>query len=56
MYQPKTPEEKIRKLKDQIADCKDYIASDFCTNCIAMYKKIEEYEKEIKLIQDNNIG
>jgi|LakMenEpi03Aug12_release.lakeMendotaPanAssembly.Ray.scaffolds.fasta_scaffold1829417_2 hypothetical protein len=40
-------EEKIKKLKDQIADCREYISSDFCNNCQTMYKKIEEYEKEL---------
>lgn len=51
MYNARTPEEKIRKLKDQIADCRDYIVSDFCTNCVEMHKKIKEYEEQIKEIE-----
>jgi hypothetical protein len=47
MYEPKTPQEKIKKLKDQIADCRDYISSDFCMNCQTMYNKISKYEEEI---------
>lgn len=38
---------KISDLKDKIADCKDYINSDFCENCIYQYKKMEEFKQEL---------
>jgi len=44
--------EKIRDLKEKIHECKDYISSDFCRNCVDMYKKIEQYEQEIKDLEN----
>lgn len=51
MYQ-KTLDEKIREIKDQIADCKDYISSDFCTSCMEMYKKIAILEQQLKYLEN----
>jgi hypothetical protein len=44
--------EKIQNLKDRIADSREYISSDFCTNCIAIYKQIETLEKELKDLEN----
>ena len=46
-----SPEEKIKKLKDQIAECRDYISSDFCKSCMDMYDKIAKYEEELYELQ-----
>ncbi len=43
---------KIRELKEKINECKDYISSDFCKNCVEMYKKIELYEQQIKDLEN----
>jgi hypothetical protein len=51
MNEPKSPEERIKRLKDKIADCKDYLSSDFCQNCVDMYKKINEYEAEVRVLE-----
>jgi hypothetical protein len=45
-------EEKIQKLKDRIADCREYISSDFCTNCISIYKEIEVLKQELSDLEN----
>ena len=45
-------EETIRNLKDKIADIRDYISSDFCTNCIEMYKQREILEQKLKELEN----
>jgi hypothetical protein len=45
-------EEKIQKLKDRIADCREYISSDFCNNCISIYKEIEVLRKELNDLEN----
>lgn len=45
-------EERIRNLKDKIADIRDYISSDFCTNCIEMYKQREVLEQQLKDLEN----
>lgn len=40
-------DEKIRNLKDKIADARDYISSDFCTHCMNVYKEIEILEQQL---------
>jgi hypothetical protein len=45
-------EEKIQKIKDKIADARDYISSDFCTECAAMYDRIRELEIELRSLED----
>lgn len=48
-------DEKIRNLKDKIADCRDYISSDFCIKCVEVYKEIEILEYElVKLENERN--
>lgn len=47
----RTKEERIKKLQDQIAECRDYISSDFCYQCMDMYEKIKEYEKQLNDLQ-----
>ncbi len=42
---------KIRNLKDKIADVRDYISSDFCTNCIEMYKQRTLLELELEQLE-----
>ena len=46
MYE-KTINEKIKEIKDEIADTREYISSDFCTNCINMYDKIKVLEQAL---------
>ena len=46
MYE-KTLNERIREIKDEIADTRDYISSDFCVNCINMYDKIRILEQAL---------
>lgn len=45
-------EEKIQKLKDRIADSREYISSDFCTNCIIIYKQIEDLQKQLNNLEN----
>lgn len=40
-------EERIKKLKDKIADARDYISSDFCTHCIEVLREITSLEKQL---------
>jgi hypothetical protein len=43
---------KIWTIKNKIADIREYISSDFCTNCVTMYKQREVLEKELKELED----
>lgn len=43
---------KIWTIKNKIADIKEYISSDFCTNCVTMYKQRAVLEKELKELED----
>ena len=45
-------EEKIAKIKDKIADAREYISSDFCTNCITIYKEISFLEQQLKDLEN----
>ena len=45
-------EQQIKDLKDKIADVREYIGSDFCTNCVEMYKQREILEKELRALDD----
>lgn len=45
-------DEKIKNLKDKIADCRDYISSDFCTQCISIYQQIHILEQELKDLEN----
>lgn len=47
-------QKRIRDLKEQISECRDYISSDFCRNCMDMYKRIEIYEQELKYLEDQD--
>jgi hypothetical protein len=51
-----TAEEKIQKLKDKIADARDYISSDFCKTCSVMYKNIENWTKELRELENERTG
>lgn len=44
-------EQQIKDLKDKIADVRDYISSDFCTNCVEMYKQREILEQKLKKLE-----
>lgn len=46
-------DEKIRNLKDKLADIKDYIGSDFCIQCINAYKEIELLQEELNKLYDS---
>lgn len=48
-----TKDEKIKKIKDQIAECRDYISSDFCKSCNDMYQKIEILNKKLKDLEND---
>jgi hypothetical protein len=52
MKQNLSQEEKIQKIKDQIADARDYISSDFCTECVSMYNRIKDLEKTLEALQN----
>ena len=43
---------KIWEIKNKISDIREYISSDFCTNCVEMYKQREILEKELKALED----
>lgn len=45
-------EEKIKKLRDRIADIREYISSDFCKNCVEMYKQRSLLELELKQLEN----
>ena len=49
-------EERIRKIKDRIADCRDYISSDFCNQCVEMYKEIQSLEITLRVLENERIG
>lgn len=48
---PNQKENEIRKIKDKIADIRDYISSDFCKSCQKYYKEIEVLEKQLKELE-----
>lgn len=52
MLNEQSLEEKIWEIKNKIADVREYISSDFCTNCIEMYKQRELLEKQLKELED----
>ncbi len=43
---------KIWTIKNKIADIKEYISSDFCTNCVEMYKQRKVLEQELKVLEN----
>lgn len=45
-------DEKIQKIKDRIADARDYISSDLCSRCVDVYQEIEELEKELQSLEN----
>lgn len=45
-------QEKIRNLKDKIADARDYISSDFCIHCVNIYKEMTILEQQLKDLDD----
>lgn len=40
-------DERIKKIKDRIAECRDYISSDFCRRCTEVYQQIKVLEQEL---------
>lgn len=44
--------ERIKRIKDKIAECRDYISSDFCTRCSETYKEITKLENELKNLEN----
>ena len=44
-------DEKIWEIKNKIADVREYISSDFCNNCIEMYKQREVLEQQLKKLE-----
>jgi hypothetical protein len=52
MNQNLSLEERIQKIKDQITDTREYISSDFCTECVLMYERILQLEKDLKDLQN----
>lgn len=45
-------DEKIRNLKDKIADYRDYISSDFCMRCIEIYKETKLLEEQLVQLEN----
>lgn len=45
-------ERKIWEIKNKIADIREYISSDFCTNCIEMYKTRSLLELELEKLEN----
>lgn len=45
-------EERIWEIRNKIFDIREYISSDFCTNCIEMYKQRESLEKQLKELEN----
>lgn len=45
-------DEKIREIKNKIADARDYISSDFCTHCATTYEQLEKLEKELQDLEN----
>lgn len=45
-------EEKIKKLRDRIADIREYISSDFCKNCVEMYQQRSLLELELEQLEN----
>jgi hypothetical protein len=43
---------KIWEIKNKIADIREYIGSDFCTNCVEMYKQREILEQQLKDLEN----
>ena len=52
MQNEQSLEEKIWEIKNKIADVREYISSDFCTNCIEMYKQRELLEKQLQELEN----
>lgn len=50
--QNKKNQEKIKKIKDRIAECRDYISSDFCKRCTETYKELHRLEEELRALED----
>ncbi len=44
--------EKIKNLKDKIADIKDYLHSDVCQQCISFLQEIQVLEKELQDLEN----
>lgn len=44
--------EKIKDLKDRLADIRDYISSDFCEQCIEMYRQKDKLLDELKVLEN----
>lgn len=45
-------DERIWEIKNQIADIREYISSDFCNNCVEMYKQKELLEKQLQELEN----
>ena len=43
---------RIWEIKNKIADVIEYISSDFCTNCVEMYKQRELLEQQLKELEN----
>jgi hypothetical protein len=52
----KNPNEKIKKLEEELNSLREYLLSDCCRQCGYIVNKIEEYEKKIKKLTDEYIG
>ena len=50
--QPNPLDTKIWEIKNKIADIREYISSDFCVNCIEMYKERELLEQQLKELEN----
>jgi hypothetical protein len=45
-------ETRIWEIKNKLADIREYISSDFCTNCIEMYNQRNIWEQKLKELEN----
>jgi len=45
-------DEKIWAIKNKIADTREYISSDFCTNCVSLYNQLKTLEQQLRDLEN----
>jgi hypothetical protein len=46
-----TQQKEINRLKEKIHELQEYLLSDCCRQCLVLIKTIEDYQKEIEILQ-----
>ena len=49
-------QEKIKRIKDKIAECRDYISSDLCRRCTETYNQMHKLEEELRVLENECLG